>query len=145
MRLTILGLLLLGLSTNVAAEEIGSTKTSGVLFKTTLSVHAEDDPDYENIVCYTTNIELGGPNLENPTNSSIACRLIGDFSGTPTDKKKIFAKAKSPFFKTLYVDRFYDEQRNVLVYISYTKKLGGKNHSHSVSVVPLGQPLIGTK
>jgi len=143
MRLLLSSLLLLGLATNAGAEEVGSVKTSGLVFKTTLSVHAEDDPDYKNIVCYTTNIELGGPNLENPTNSSIACRLIGNFSGEPTSKKKIFSKAKSPFFKTLYVDRFYDKERHVLVYLSYTKKLGGKNHSHSVSVVPLGSPLIG--
>lgn len=127
----------------VFAEEIGSVKTSGLFLKDTLSVYAEDDTDFQNVVCYTTDIELGGPNLENPTDSSIACRLVGPFKGTPSSKKNVFSRSKNPFFKKLVVDRFYDQRRNVLVYLSYTKKLSGSNASHSVSVVPLGNPLIG--
>lgn len=129
--------------TNAYAEEIGSSKTSGMLFKDTLTVHAEDDPDFENVVCYTTDVEIGGPNLENPSSSSIACRLVGKFKGTPSSKRKVFSRTKNPFFKRLVVDRFYDAKRNVLVYLSYTKKLSGTNASHSISVVPLGKPLVG--
>lgn len=120
-------------------EAIGESKTSGMLFKDTLSVNAEDDPDFNGIVCYTTNIKIGGPNFENPSNSSISCRLVGEFRGTPRSRRQVFKKAKNPFFKKLVVDRFYDSKRNVLVYLSYTKKLDGDNASHSVSVVPLGR------
>jgi CreA protein len=120
------------------AETIGESKSSGLLLKDTISVNAFDDPDYSSIVCYTTNVEIGGPNLENPSNSSISCRMIDHFKGTPKSRNDVFSKAKSPFFKKLTVDRFYDKKRNVLVYLSYTKKMSGSNASHSVSVVPLG-------
>jgi len=122
------------------AEDIGSSKTSGFMFKDTLTVNAVDDTDFKNVVCYTTDIEIGGPNLENPSSSSISCRLIGPFEGKPSSKRNVFRKAKNPFFKKLVVDRFYDKKRNVLVYLSFTKKLSGDNASHSVSVVPLSAP-----
>ncbi len=125
------------------AEVVGSAKSSGMILKDTLTVHAEDDPDFKNVVCYTTDIEIGGPNLENPSNSSIACRLVGPFGGRPSSKRNVFSRAKNPFFKKLVVDRFYDKKRNVLIYLSYTKKLSGRNASHSVSVVPLDKALIG--
>ena len=132
----------LTMMSSVNAEVIGESKSSGVVFKDTISVSAEDDPDYKNVVCYTTGVEIGGPNFENPSNSSIACRLVGNFTGEPSSKKGVFSKAKNPFFKKLVVDRFYDPKRNVLVYLSYTKKMTGTNASHSVSVVPLGKSLI---
>lgn len=72
------------------AEIIGSSKTSGLVFKDTLTVSAEDDPEFTNVVCYTTDVEIGGPNIENPSNSSIACRLVGAFKGKPSSKKKCF-------------------------------------------------------
>ena len=128
---------------NVYAEVIGESKSSGIFLKDTITINAVDDPDFKNIVCYTTDVEIGGPNLENPTDSSIACRLVGNFEGKPSSRRNVFKKSKNPFFKKLVVDRFYDSKRNVLVYLSYTSKLKGKNASHSISVVPLGNPLIG--
>lgn len=127
----------ISINSTVFAEIIGSSKTSGILFKDTLTVNAQDDPDFNGITCYTTYIEIGGPNLENPSNSSISCRMIGTFKEKPSSRKNVFYKAKNLFFKKLVVDRFYDKKRNVLVYLSYTKKLTGKNASHSISVVPL--------
>lgn len=133
-----ISILIITLSSICFGETIGKAYTSGYILKDTLSINAIDDPDFDSIVCYVTTIEIGGPNLENPSNSSISCRLIKPFKGKPTSKNKLFTKAKSPFFKELIVDRFYDSKRNVLIYLSYTKKLVGTNASHSVSVVPLG-------
>lgn len=126
---------------NAYAEKIGESKSSGRFFKDTISVFAEDDPDFTGVVCYTTDVEIGGPNIENPSDSSIACRLVADFKGIPSSKKGVFGRTKNPFFKKLVVDRFYDKKRNVLVYLSYSKKMSGTNASHSVSVVPLGKLL----
>lgn len=128
---------LFGMFTTTQAETIGESKSSGLFLKDTISVNAFNDPDYHSIVCYTTDVEIGGPNLENPSNSSISCRLINTFKGKPKSKRNVFSGSKNPFFKKLVVDRFYDQERKVLVYLSYTKKLSGKNASHSVSVVPL--------
>ena len=123
-------------------ETIGEVKTSGLVFKDTLTVQAVDDPSIKGITCYTTSIEIGGPNLENPTDSSIACRQTGKISGQLTNQKNVFSKSKNFFFKVMKVDRFYDKRRNVVVYLSYVRKITGTNASHSVSVVPLGFPLV---
>lgn len=120
------------------AEVIGESKGSGTFAPDTISVYAVDDTDFDNVVCYTTDVEIGGFNMENPSDSSIACRLIGVFKGKPSSRKNVFSKSKNPFFKKLIVDRFYDKKRNVLVYLSFSRKLSGTNASHSVSVVPLG-------
>lgn len=128
---------------------IGEAKSKGIFMKDTISVYAEDDPDYPNITCYTTQIEIGGPNLSNPSDSSIACRLINSFDPEKIEEKKIilqdrkevFAHSKNFFFKELVIDRFYDAKRNVLVYLAYTKNMTGTNASHSISVVPLSMDL----
>lgn len=137
-KIMVLVVIIVCIFTSVYAETIGESKSSGLFLKDTISINAFDDPDYTNVVCYTTDVEIGGPNLENPSNSSISCRLIGPFKGKPKSRKDVFSKSKNPLFKKLVVDRFYDEKRNVLIYLSYTKKMTGNNASHSVSVVPLG-------
>lgn len=131
-------------STPAFAEPVGTVETSGIIFKDTVTIHAVDDPSIRGVTCYVTTTEIGGPNLENPTDSSIACRQTGPVSGSLAAAKDVFRQSKNIlFFKTMHVDRFYDKARNVLVYISYTSKLTGKNASHSVSVVPLTFPLAG--
>jgi catabolite regulation protein CreA len=100
--LVILGLVFMSMvfcSTSVFSEEIGSSKTSGLFLKDTLTVHAQDDPEFKNVVCYTTDVEIGGPNLTNPSSSSISCRLIGPFEGKPSSKRNVFSRSKNPFFK----------------------------------------------
>ncbi|MBL4888404.1 MAG: CreA family protein [Candidatus Lindowbacteria bacterium] len=126
------------------AESIGSVQTSGFIFKDSVTIHAVDDPTITGVTCYVTTTEIGGPNLEDPTDSSLACRQTGTVTGTLTAREDVFKQSKNIlFFKTMHVDRFYDKKRNVLVYISYTSKLTGKNASHSISVVPLSFPLAG--
>lgn len=133
---------LLLLASPAVAEPIGTVETSGIIFKDTVTIHAVDDPTIRGVTCYVTTTEIGGPNLENPTDSSIACRQTGILSGTLSPATDVFRQSKNIlFFKTMHVDRFYDKARNVLVYISYTSKLTGKNASHSISVVPLSFPL----
>ena len=121
----------------VASEDvIGEVATSGLIFKDSIEIDAFDDPTLLGIACYVTSPKKS-LSLEDPTDSSIACRQVGPISGTPGPAKDIFSKSKNLFFKTMQVDRFYDAKRNVLVYISYVSSTSSKNHSHSVSVVPL--------
>jgi len=124
------------------AEPIGTVKTTGFIFKDSVTIHAVDDPSIIGVTCYVTSTEIGGPNLEDPTDSSIACRQTGTITGPLAPAKDIFKRSKSVFFfKKMHVDRFYDKKRNVLVYISYTSKFTGPNANHSISVVPLNFPL----
>jgi len=137
--LAVAGLLL---ATPAVAEPIGTVQTSGMIFKDSVTIHAVDDPTIGGITCYVTSTEIGGPNLEDPTDSSIACRQTGAITGTLGPAEDVFKRSKNIlFFKTMHVDRFFDQKRNVLVYISYTSKLTGVNASHSISVVPLSFPL----
>jgi len=130
------------LSFTASAEPIGTVKTTGMFFKDSVTIHAVDDPTIGGVTCYVTTTEIGGPNLEDPTDSSIACRQTGPIRGTLKAGQDVFNQSKSIlFFKKMHVDRFYDQRRNVLVYISYTSNLTGKNANHSISVVPLSFPL----
>lgn len=117
---------------------IGQVKTSGWFFKDTIDIKAFDDPDYPGIACYVSSVDRS-LTWDNASDSSIACRKVGPVTATSfTDREEVFAQATSPFFKYQRVDRFYDEARNVLVYISYIRKAEGENHAHAISVVPLG-------
>ena len=121
------------------AETVAEIKTSGTIMKDTLSVNAVDD--LGGIVCYVTSVEIGGFNWENPTDSAIACRQVGPIIGKVGNKEEVFSQSKNLFFKAMKVDRVYDAKRNVILYVSYVRKMSGSNAAHSISVVPLSHPL----
>jgi len=121
------------------ADTIGAVTTSGIIFKDSITIKAFDDPDYPGIVCYVTMPERS-LSWNDPSDTSISCRLVGDKPTNPAPRADVFSEAKNPFFKVTRVDRFYDARRGVLVYLSYTRKTSGENHSHSNSVVPLRVP-----
>jgi catabolite regulation protein CreA len=74
--------------------------------------------------------------LEDSSSVSLSCRQVGEIKGKLESRKNIFRKSKSIFFKETVVDRFYDAQRGVMIYLTYTKdSFAGKNASNSVSVV----------
>lgn len=119
------------------AQQIGKVETSGLMFKDSIEIHSFNDPDYKAITCYFT-LPKRSMSWEDQTNTSISCRLVGT---APTSNLKskpgLASAAKGIWAKKMQIDRFYDKKRNVMVYISYTKKLSGDNASHSLSVVPL--------
>jgi len=123
-------------STNSSAEVLAKIKTSGMIFKDTLEVLAFDDPDITGATCFVT-LPKRALSLEDQSDTSISCRKVGEITGKISSREKIFRNRKSVFFKSMYVDRIFDEKRNVLVYVSYTKKLSGDNASNSISVIPL--------
>lgn len=122
----------------VHAERIAKIETSGLIFKDSLEVHAFDDPYIDGVTCYV-NLPKRTLSIEDQSNTSISCRKVGEISGTLKSRQKIFKQKKSWFIKSLYIDRIYDRKRNVLVYVSYTKKLSGDNASNSISVVALNK------
>jgi CreA protein len=108
-----------------------------------------EDPDNPFITIYFTRIESGQwMALANPSNTSIATRLIGEI---PIDKdgKQIIDKSskvlgklsQSIGTKEMKIARSYDPQKNALVYIIYSTKWLEGSLKHSISVVPLGNPL----
>lgn len=124
--------LILILSATLAAESIGEVETSGVMFKDKLKVLAFDDGG---VTCYVA-FPKKSLSFADQTDASISCRQTESIlESQRTDKKEIFSEKKGLFFKEMNVSRFFDKKRNVLVYVSYTKKLTGNNANNSISVV----------
>ncbi len=121
-----------------ASEKIGSVETTGLLFKDSINIISFDDPSVKGITCYVT-LPDRSFSFDDPSDSSISCkRMTANVTGNYKERTNdLFSKSKSLFFKAMRVDRFYDAKNNALIYISYTRKVSGENHSHSISVVPL--------
>ena len=82
---------------------------------------------------------------EDPSDASIACRQIGPivFKKPLSDGERVFDERRSVIFKSLQVVRFFDAQRKVLVYVSYSDRVFTGSPKNSISSVPL-MPWDGT-
>jgi len=116
------------------ARIIGVAEAKGIFIKDKIEVLAFDDPDISGITCYTTYYNKA-LSFEESSSVSLSCRKTGKISGNITTKKNIFSISKSIFFKKTVVDRFFDQKRQVLVYLTYTKNISGNNASNSISIV----------
>ena len=131
----------------VSAENIGSVVTQRNLVgaNATIQVEAFDDPQIKNVVCYLSYPTTGGIAAsvglaENKSNGSIACRSTGPIDlaqvqRVATQPTEVFRQSSNIFFKAMRVVRFLDTKRNVLVYLTYSRKLFDGSPKNSVSVV----------
>jgi len=108
------------------------------------------DPDNLFVSIYFTTIKSGQFfAIADPSNTSIATRLTSevplDKDGKQIINKKacmeIAAVSKSIGTKEMKIARWYDSEKNTLVYLVYTTKWIGGSLKHSISAVPLGLPL----
>ncbi len=53
------------------------------------------------------------------------------------DGERVFDERRSVLFKTLQVVRFFDKQRNVLVYVAYSDRVIEGSPKNSISSVPI--------
>src|SRR5437870_1198361 len=76
---------------------------------------------------------------EDTSDASIACRQIGPIKikGEIKDGERVFDERRSLLFKTLQVVRFFDKQRNVLVYVAYSDRVIEGSPKNSISSVPV--------
>lgn len=108
-----------------------------------------DDPENPFVSIYVTHIIATGLQWSDPSNTSIACRLTGIIPLDENGKQIINTSTnhdiahfrKSIGTKEMKISRSYDKIKNVLVYNVYTTKLFDGSMKHSLSVVPLGNPL----
>lgn len=108
-----------------------------------------DDPDNPFVSIYFTTIKSGEIfAMADPSNTSIATRLT---KPVPVDKngkqiinknpsKEIVAVSKSIGTKEMKIARWYDAEKNTLIYLVYTTKWIGGSLKHSISAVALGSP-----
>src|SRR6516165_6163004 len=73
------------------------------------------------------------------SDASIACRQIGPINivGNIEDGEPVFDERRSLVFKTLHVVRFFDRERNVLVYVAYSDRVIEGSPKNSISTVPI--------
>jgi CreA protein len=103
-----------------------------------------DDPKVQGVACHISRAQTGGVKgamgvAEDTSDASIACRQIGQIKilGELKDGERVFDEHRSLVFKTLQVVRFFDRERNVLVYVSYSDRVIAGSPQNSISTVPI--------
>jgi CreA protein len=103
-----------------------------------------DDPKVQGVACHISRAQTGGVKgamgvAEDTSDASIACRQVGPikFVGELKDGEAVFDEQRSLVFKSLQVVRFFDRERNVLVYVSYSDRVIVGSPQNSISTVPI--------
>jgi len=103
-----------------------------------------DDPKVQGVACHISRAQTGGVKgamgvAEDTSDASIACRQVGPIRilGELKDGERVFDEHRSLVFKTLQVVRFFDRERNVLVYVSYSDRVIAGSPQNSISTVPI--------
>jgi len=103
-----------------------------------------DDPKVEGVACHIARAQTGGVKgalgvAEDTSDASIACRQVGpiQIKGELKDGERVFDERRSLVFKSLQVVRFYDRERNVLVYVAYSDRVLSGSPKNSLSSVPI--------
>jgi CreA protein len=103
-----------------------------------------DDPKVGGVVCHISRAQTGGVKgglgvAEDTSDASIACAQVGPITikGTLQDGEQVFDERRSLIFKSLQVVRFFDKERNVLVYVSYSDRVIEGSPQNSISTVPI--------
>ncbi|NKD54555.1 MULTISPECIES: CreA family protein [unclassified Haematospirillum] len=135
-------------STPSGAEDIGSVDTAFKLLGPNhkIAIEAFDDPDVPGVTCYISRSKTGGISgalglAEDTSDASIACRQVGPITVPANLKAKdgdnVFSERRSILFKTMQVVRFYDQSRNVLLYLVYSDKLIEGSPKNALTAVPV--------
>lgn len=109
-----------------------------------IAVDGFDDPKVQGVACHISRAVTGGIKgglglAEDTSDASITCRQTGPIkmAGDLKDGESVFDERRSLLFKQLHVVRFYDRQRNVLVYVSYSDRVMAGSPKNSISSVPI--------
>ena len=145
------------------SETIGTVDTTFNLIgkNDQLTIESFDDPLIKNVTCYISRPIKGGIKgglgiAEETSDSSISCRQVGQIQDSEISDLKEFEKAGKKlkgkkaiafrsvfkedtnlFFKNTYVVRFFDERKNVIIYMSFARELIDGSPKSSISVVPI--------
>jgi CreA protein len=103
-----------------------------------------DDPKVQGVACHISRAQTGGMKgelgvAEDTSDASIACRQVGPIKivGEIKDGERVFDEHRSLVFKKLQVVRFFDRERNVLVYVAYSDRVIEGSPKNSISTVPI--------
>jgi CreA protein len=103
-----------------------------------------NDPKVQGVACYIARAKTGGVKgglgvAEDTSDASISCRQVGPIKiiGELKDGETVFDEHRSVLFKKLQVVRFFDRERNVLVYVAYSDRVIEGSPKNSISTVPI--------
>jgi CreA protein len=103
-----------------------------------------NDPKVQGVACHISRAQTGGVKgamgvAEDTSHVSIACRQVGPIRivAELKDGERVFDEHRSLVFKTLQVVRFFDRERNVLVYVAYSDRVLTGSPQNSISTVPI--------
>jgi CreA protein len=135
----------------LAQERVGEVSTTFRVMGPNDKVVIErfDDPKVENASCYVSRAETGGLKgwvglAEDPSRFSIACRatgpvkIIGEINRTKKGEV-VFSEDTSILFKEMRISRFYDADKNVLLYLVWSTKLIEGSPYNSVTAIPIAE------
>ncbi|MGJ0485259.1 MAG: protein CreA [Methylomicrobium sp.] len=147
---TFIGLLLLACGAPVLADMIGSVDTEFKLVgpDNKIVIEAFDDPDVAGVTCYISRAKTGGVSgavgvAEDTSDASLSCHQTGPVNLDPKiksgkrDGEDVFKKRTSLVFKSMQVVRFYDKNRNALVYLVYSDRVIKGSPKNSITAVPI--------
>ena len=117
----------------VAAESsrvVGQLQGSGLLFKDTLQIESFEDPKVKGVTLYISNFQrplterLTSNFMSDPSDASVSCArtgpvVVADNIGRGKGGEEVFEESRSLLFKTLRVQRVFDEEKKAVVYVSY--------------------------
>lgn len=103
-----------------------------------------DDPKVKGVACHISRAVTGGVKgalrfAEDTSDASIACRQVGpiEIPDHLEDGERVFDERRSLLFKELHVVRFYDRERRVLAYVSYSDRVIEGSPKNAISTVPI--------
>lgn len=128
-----------------AAEEIGRVGVDWV--GNDVVIEAIRDPEVPGVTCHLAYFERSvldrlsqGNWFEDPSNSAIQCARTGaiDVSALePGEAEAVFSEGRSLVFKTLRVQRVYDAENRVLIYLAHASQVTEGSAKMSMATVPL--------
>ena len=106
------------------------------------------DPDVEGVTCHVAYFERGlidrlqkGNWFEDPSNTSIDCRQTGPISigdiDTSSDGESVFSERRSIIWKSIKITRVFDQENQVLIYLSHARDVQNGSAKMSLSTIPL--------
>lgn len=112
---------------------VGQLQGSGLVFKDTLQIESFDDPKIKGVTLYISNFNrplterLTSNFLADPSYASVACArtgpvVVADNIVKGPKGEEVFEESRSILFKTLRVQRVFDESKKTAIYVSYNTR-----------------------
>ena len=130
----------------VRADEVGRVGVDWV--GNDIIIEAIPDPDVAGVTCHIAYFERSlidrlsnGNWFEDPSNASIDCRQTGPITIGDIDLSEegetVFSEGRSLVFKSLRVTRIFDQDNQVLIYLTHANELSEGSAKMAISTIPL--------